>query len=47
MGTPIPYGSEIVVSKPLAVNVVIITEFLDDKPIFSKQRKQLDQLYIF
>ena len=45
MGTPILYGSEIVVSEPLAVNV-IVTESLDNKPISSKWRKQLDQLRI-
>ena len=35
MGSPIPYGSEIIVPEPLAVNVVL-TESLDGKPVSSK-----------
>jgi hypothetical protein len=44
-GCPIPYGSEIVVPEPLAVNVVI-AESLDGKPVSSKWKQQLDQLHV-
>jgi len=44
-GSPIPYGSEIHVPEPLAVNV-IVQESLDGKPITKKRKKQLDKLHL-
>jgi len=44
-GTPVPYGSEILVPQPLAVNV-IVQETLDGKSISKKRTQQLDKLRV-